>query len=180
MTRYGPVALLRPDHDLGSFDCGSEEQTAWLRTRARQAHQSDTVKVYVVCPRNELRVVGYYALAAGSVAPEHAPERITKGAGRYPVPVVILTRLGVDVSEQGHGLGAALVKDALLQSASIAESAGVRALLVHAETDQAAAFYEHLAIGFEPSPTHDLHLMLLMKDLRRAIRDAANLDLPTS
>jgi hypothetical protein len=50
---------------------------------------------------------GYYALSAGSIAHDDAPYRITKGIGRYPIPVIILTRLGVDVSEQGKRLGAA-------------------------------------------------------------------------
>lgn len=175
MTRYGRIEALRPDHDLESFNCGSAEPTGWLRRHARQAHQSDTAKVYVVCPQNERRVVGYYALAAGSVAHDAVPPRISKGIGRYPEPVVILTRLGVDVSEQGAGLGSALVRDALLQAASIAERAGVRALVVHGESDHAAAFYQRLGLGFGPSPTDPLHLILLMKDLRNAIRDAADI-----
>ena len=175
MTGYRPVEPLARDHGLEAFDCGSEEQTAWLRRHARQAHQSDTAKVYVVCPRDERRVAGYYALTAGSVAHEAVPPRVTTGIGRYPVPVIILTRLGVDLTEQGQGLGSALVRDALLQCASIADRAGVRALLVHAESEQAAGFYLRLGVGFEPSPTDPLHLLLLMKDLRQAIGDAAEL-----
>ena len=89
------------------------------------------------------------------------------------MPVVILTRLGVDLPEQGNGLGAALVRDALLQCALIAERAGVRALLVHAESELASGFYHRLGIGFEPAATDPLHLILLMKVLRQAIRDAA-------
>jgi len=174
VTRYGRIELLASDHDLESFDCGSEEQTTWLRRHGRQAHQSDTAKVYVVCGMHERRVLGYYALAAGSVGHDAVPPRITKGLGRYPVPVIVLPRLGVDVSEQGRGLGSALVRDALLQSASIAERVGVRALLIHAESERAATFYTRLGIGFEPSPTDPLHLVLLLKDLRQAVRDAAS------
>jgi len=179
VTRYGRVELLASDHVLESFDCGSEEQTTWLRRHGRQAHQSDTAKVYVVSRRHQREVVGYYALAAGSVGHDAVPPRNTKGIGRYPVPVIVLTRMGVDVSEQGRGLGGALVRDALLQAAAIAERVGVRALLIHAESDRAAAFYAHLGIGFEPSPTDPLHLVLLLKDLRQAIRDAASLSAPT-
>jgi GNAT superfamily N-acetyltransferase len=86
--------------------------------------------------------------------------------------VVLLTRLGVDVGEQGKGLGSALVRDALLQTAAIADRVGVRALLIHAETPEAADFYRGIDSGFEPSPTNPLHLLLLMKDLRAAIRAA--------
>jgi GNAT superfamily N-acetyltransferase len=173
VTRHGRIEPIGPDHDTDAFDCGSEEQTAWLVRHALQAHQSDTAKVYVVCLEGSRSVVGYYALAAGSIEHAAAPPRLTKGVGRYPVPVVILTRLGVDLDQQRRGLGSALVRDALFQVAAIAERVGVRALLIHAETPEAAAFYQGIDPGFETSPTDPLHLVLLIKDLRRAIRDAA-------
>ncbi|MDO8485836.1 MAG: hypothetical protein Q7S35_12920 [Candidatus Limnocylindrales bacterium] len=53
---------------------------------------------------------------------------------------------------------------------------GVRALLIHAETPEAAEFYRRIHPGFLPSPTDPLHLVLLMKDLRAAIREAAASD----
>lgn len=174
MSRYAQVEPLSTDHETAEFDCGSEAQTAWLRRHALQASQSDTSKVYVVCLAGARRVVGYYALAAGSVGHDSAPPRIAKGLGRYPIPIILLTRLGVDVGEQGRGLGSALVRDALLQTASIADRVGVRALLVHAETPDAAEFYRGIDPGFEPAPTDPLHLVLLMKDLRAAIRAAAD------
>jgi GNAT superfamily N-acetyltransferase len=173
VTRYGGVEPLARDHEVAAFDCGSDSQNTWLRRHGLQAHQSDTARVYVVCLQDTRTAVGYYALAAGSISHEDAPPRVAKGIGRYPVPVVILTRLGVDVGEQGRGLGSALVRDALFQAAAIAERVGVRALLIHAETPEAAAFYQRLDIGFEESPTDQLHLVLLMKDLRAGIREAA-------
>lgn len=173
MTRFGPVEPLARDHDTAAFDCGSDAQTSWLRRHALQAHQSDTAKVYVVCRAGTRRVVGYYALAAGAVAHDQVQPRIVTGLGRYPVPVILLTRLGVDLNEQGQGLGSALVRDALLQTASIAERLGVRALLIHAETPEAAAFYGRIDPGFASSPTDPLHLVLLLKDLRAALREAA-------
>jgi GNAT superfamily N-acetyltransferase len=172
VTRYGRIESIAQDHDTRSFDCGSEEQTSWLVGHALQAHRSDTARVYVVCLEGTRSVVGYYALAAGSIEHRAAPPRLTKGVGRYPVPVVILTRLGVDMGEQGRGLGSALVQDALFQVAAIAERVGVRALLIHAETSEAAAFYRRIDPGFETSPTDPLHVVLLIKDLRRAISDA--------
>lgn len=174
MTRYQPVELLAARHDRSAFDCGSAEQTAWLQRHALSAQQVDTARVYVVCRVADAGVVGYYALVAGAVQPEDASERLSAGAGRYPIPVVILARLGVDVEEQGHGLGAALLRDALLQTAAVATKIGVRALLVHAESDAAAGFYRHFDSAFEPSPTDPLHLILLMKNIRAAVRKAAS------
>jgi hypothetical protein len=42
--------------------------------------------------------------------------------------------------------------------------------LVHSESEEARAFYLHLVPEFEPSPTDSLHLVLLMKDIRRTLR----------
>jgi hypothetical protein len=82
--------------------------------------------------------------------------------------VVILTRLGVDLSCQGFDLGKALVVDALRRVAAAFEVIGVRALLIHCENDIARDFYLRLA-KFDASPTDPLHLFLLMKDLRKAL-----------
>ena len=78
---------------------------------------------------------------------------------------MILARLAVTQSEQRHGFGAALLKDALRRTAQAADIAGIRALFVHAKDDDARAFYERF--DFRPSPTDPYHLFLLMKDILR-------------
>jgi GNAT superfamily N-acetyltransferase len=168
VSRYRPPERLAPEHDVGGFDCGSPAQTDWLRKHALQAQAAGTSVVYVTCLVDDGRVVGYFALAAGSVELADAPPRVTAGAGRYRIPVVLLTRLGVDTGEQVQGPGRALLKEALLRTAGAADTIGARALLIHAESEAARAFYMHLA-EFEPSPSDPLHLYLLMKDLRRAV-----------
>ena len=110
-------------------------------------------------------MVGYYALAAASVFPADATERLLKGQPRErPVPVVLLARLAVDKEHQGRGLGQSLLRDALLRVGIAAESIGVRALIVHALNEPARAWY--MGFGFQESPTDPMHLILLMKDLR--------------
>jgi len=157
----GPEPLTAA-HDVRNFDCGKQGLTEWLRRYALQSHQAGAARVYAV--HRTGRVVGYSALAAGSVEPDEAPERVRKGLARHPIPVILLARLAVDISEQRQGLGAALLKDALRRTASAADEIGARAILVHAKDDEAKAFYRHF--DFEPSPTDPLHLFLLMKDLR--------------
>lgn len=168
MAEFAPVVPLAPAHDTTTFDCGSKAQTEWLRRYALQAQSAGTSRVYVTTAPGSPAVLGYYALAAGSVEPAGASGRLRKGIGRQPIPVVLLTRLGVDARVQGLGLGAALVRNALFRVSAAADVIGVRALLIHAESDRARAFYEHIA-EFEPSPTDPLQLILLMKDLRRAL-----------
>lgn len=166
MEQLSGPGPLTAAHDVSNFDCGKQELTEWLRRYALQNQQAGAARVYVV--HRSGRVVGYYALAASSVEPEEAPERVKKGLARHPIPVILLARLAVDVSEQGQGLGRALLKDALSRSASAADEIGARAILVHAKDDEAQAFYRHF--DFEPSPTDLLHLFLLMKDLRAILR----------
>jgi GNAT superfamily N-acetyltransferase len=114
-------------------------------------------------------VVGYYSISAGSVSVEEAPARISKGLARHPIPVILLARLVVDKDERSTGLGKALLKDALRRIAQAADIVGARAVLVHAIDEQARKFYQHF--DFEPSPLHELQVMLLMKDLRKALEE---------
>ncbi|MCX5969695.1 MAG: GNAT family N-acetyltransferase [Cyanobacteria bacterium] len=156
-------------HQLTGFRCSFEEQTAWLVEVARQAHGTGTTRIFVVTEMNQPVVVAYYAWCIASVAILNLPERLRCGAGRYPQPVALLARLGVDERHEGQGLGAALLADVITRVASLSEAIGCRCLLVHAESEQARGFYEHLIPEFERSPTDPLHLVLLLKDIRRTL-----------
>ena len=170
--RYLTPRLLGPDHVLDRFECRSAEQTQWLRRHARQANASGTARVQVVTEIDSAEVVAYYAWAMASVAVADAPTRLHRGAGRYPQPVALLARLGVSVDHEGQGLGAALLQDVIARTADLGTEIGCRGLLVHAETEQARDFYLHLVAEFEPSPTDDLDLVLLMKDIHKTLRGA--------
>lgn len=140
ITRLSPVEALARTHDLSSFDCGLHPSlNDWLKRFAWTNQQNESSRTYVVHRAN--RVVAYYSIATGSVAKEEAPERIAKGLANHPIPVILLTRLAVDKSEQGTGLGKAMLKDAMIRVAAAADIVGARALLVHAIDEKAAAFY---------------------------------------
>ncbi len=161
-----PLPLSRPvplqaRHDVSAFDCGVSALNSFLQRFALQNQGSRAARTYVAT-RGEV-VVGYYTLAAGSVQRDETPARVAKGLPKHPVPVILLARLAVDRTEQGRGLGASLLKDALVRAAAAADLIGCRAVLVHAKDDAAAAFYRHF--GFEPPTGQPLRLYLLMKDL---------------
>jgi len=169
MTRYHLPRLLDTGHEVDRFECQSSEQTDWLRHHARQAHAAGTAKVLVVTELDSAEVVAYYAWSMASVSVEDAPERVRRGAGRYPQPVALLARLGVSVDHEGRGLGAGLLADVIGRTAELGTAIGCRGLLVHAETPEARDFYLHLIPEFKPSPTDPLHLVLLMKDILRTL-----------
>lgn len=168
MSRYAAPELLGPHHDTTEFDCGSSAQTSWLRKYALAAQQIGSSRVYVACRKDENRVVGYHALAAASIKHDDASEGVKSGLPRYPIPATLLTRLGVDQSEQGQGLGKALVVDAIRRSIAAAAEVGSVAMLIHAEGPPAREFYLHLA-EFEESPSDPLHLMLRIEALKATL-----------
>jgi len=45
-------------------------------------------------------VIGYYALAVGSVEQEHVPERVKKGLAKHAMPIKLLARVAVDLHWQ--------------------------------------------------------------------------------
>lgn len=160
------VEKLSDVHVVSSFDCGNDALTDWLKRHALTSQKTDSARTYVV-HRNR-QVVGYYALTPGSVRKEEASHRVAKGMPNYPIGVILLARLAVNLSERNTGLGKALLKDALLRIEAAADLVSARAVLVHAIDEKARRFYEHF--GFEPSPVNPFQLMLLMKDLRAKYR----------
>lgn len=168
--RYRPPRLLEAGDVLQDFECRSVEQTEWLRHHARQAHAAGTAKVLVVTPIESKLVAAYYAWSMAGISIEDAPARARKGAGRYPQPVALLARLAVSLHHEDQGLGAGLLADAIGRAAQLGVEIGCRGLLVHAETPEARDFYLHLIPEFEASPTDELHLVLLMKDILKTLR----------
>lgn len=165
MSLRGP-APLGPQHQLEGFDCGKPALNDWLLRHARQAQGSGSAKTFVVAEDD--RVAGYFSLTVGQIDTLDAPERICKGMGQYPIPVVILARLAVSKIDQGRGIGFGMLQDAIRRTMLISEQAGIRAMLTHPTDEQAAKFYSRF--GFTASPAGEQQLLLLLKDARRWVR----------
>ena len=161
--KIGAPQPLGAHHLLDSFDCGKPTLNDWLLRHARQAQSSGSAKTFVATA--DERVVGYFSLTVGQIDTFDAPERIRKGMGQYPLPVVILARLAVSQSDQGRGIGFGLLQDAIRRTVLIAEQAGIRAMLTHPLDEEAARFYARF--GFIASPLREQQWLLLLKDARR-------------
>lgn len=156
---------LNAQHCLEGFDCGKPALNDWLLRHARQAQGSGSAKTFVVT--DDDRVVGYFALTVGQVDTLEVPERIRKGMGQYPVPVVILARLAVSLKDQGRGIGVGMLQNAIRRTFLIAEQAGIRAMLTHPIDEDATRFYTRF--GFIASPLREQQLLLLLKDARQYV-----------
>ena len=152
------------EHIAGSFDCGVSSLDQWLHRQALKNEASGASRTFVVC--FEEKVVGYYALATGSVLRSQAPGKIKREMPE-PIPVMVLGRLAVDRRWQGSGLGSGLLRDAVLRTYTVSKHVGVRALLVHALSEEAKEFY--LRHGFMQSPIDPMTLMLNLLDVQRVL-----------
>ena len=160
-----PPQPLADAHRLEEFYCGHASLDHWLLRYARQAQNSGSARTFVVCDGD--RVAGYFSLTVGQIDTLEAPERVRRGMGQYPIPVVILARLAVDTAYQGKGLGRGMLQDAIRRTIAVADQAGIRALLTHPIDAGAEAFYRRF--GFEPTTVREQQLILLLKDARRFV-----------
>ena len=142
-------------HRLESFRCTEATLETWLKQRAWQNHLNGASRCFVVCAGKD--VVGYYALAAGAVSHDKTPGGVRCNMPD-PIPVVVLGRLAVHADWAGQGIGAGLLKDAVLRSLRLSKDMGIRAMLCHAINEEAKRFYLHH--GFAVSPIEPLTVML--------------------
>lgn len=153
---------LATTHRLDDFACGEAALDEWLKRRALANQLSGASRTFVVA-NSEQCVIGYYAIAAGAVS-HHAATSAVRRNMPDPVPVMVLARLAVDHRAQGLKLGGAMLQDAVNRTVTVAQNAGVRALLVHALHDRAKDFYAHY--GFQASPLHPMTLMLRLNTVK--------------
>ena len=113
-------------------------------------------------------MVGYYALATGSVERNIATGNFSRGMPE-PIPVIVLARLVIDKNYQGKRLGAALLKDTMLRTVTIANNVGIRGLLVHAISEDAKRFY--LKYGFQESPMDPMTLLLTVNNIKKNLSE---------
>jgi predicted N-acetyltransferase YhbS len=159
--RYDPAR-----HDLTGFSCGNELLDRWLVRYAGQNQSRDAARTFVAATDSQ-RVYGYYTLLAGQLGHRAATPETSKGLSQhFPIPVAILARLAVDVDYQGHKIGAALLSDALTRVVRASEQVAVRAVVVHAVDENAAAFYERF--GFQALSDAPRTLMVTLAALRAA------------
>ena len=162
MTHPLRIEKLQRGHAVEAFDCRREALNSFLIRYALQNQQAGASQTYVAVSEEE--VIGYYTLVVGQVEYDDAPERLKKGLARHPVPIMLLARLSIAANWQGKGLGAGLLKDAMMRTVQAADIAGIRAFAVHAKDDEAKAFYGRF--DFIAAPSDPYHLFRLMKDVR--------------
>ena len=166
-----PTRRLRGADRLRSFDSGLSALNEWHLGLALADQRAGRSVTYVLS--RDSRIIGFYTLAPHLVEADDPATRLSAGLPvRRPIPVFLLAHLGLDRSEHGGGLGAALLQDALKRCAAAGTEIGGRAVVVDAKGDALAGFYRRF--GFTPLRGNPRHLYVLMKDLRRSLSEAAH------
>jgi GNAT superfamily N-acetyltransferase len=164
INALAPPEPLAAAHELDEFESGVATLDTWLKHRARRNEAEGASRTFVLCEGR--RVIGYYSLAAGSILHSAATGKVRRNMPD-PAPVLLLARLAVDRNWHGKGLGADLLSNAVLRALGAADSVGVRAILVHAISEKAKAFYEKY--GFRPSPVEPMTLMITIDEATRML-----------
>lgn len=168
-TRQWREEALTRDHDRTGFDCGVPALNDYLRRYARQNHESGGAKTFVAAAVDApSTVLGYYTIAPGAIDFADVPAAVTRGLGRYDVPVFRLGRLAVAVREQGHGLGGALLMAAGRRALAVAAAVGGVALVIDAKDEAAAGWYERF--GALRLLEHPLALVLPLATIEAALK----------
>jgi len=154
-----PPEKLNSSHQIEGFNSGNSQLDDWLKRRALKNELDGASRTYVLC-LGEV-VIAYYCLANGAVAQTIATGGVRRNMPD-PIPVMVIGRLAVDHRWQGKGIGRALLRNAILRTLQAAEIAGIRAILIHAISEEAKQFYEKC--GFTASPIDPMTLMVKVKD----------------
>jgi len=158
MTLSAPFSIV----SLGEMDSdrviktGSIALDRYLREQASQDMRRRIAYCFLALT-NDKQIAGYYTLSAGSALLNDLQQNIIKKLPRYPsVPIVRMGRLAVDKSFQGHGLGGALLADALERAAK--SEIAAYAMVVDAKDETAVVFYQHHGFISFPSSHKTLFL----------------------
>lgn len=156
-------------HNQTGFTCGIESLDRYFKTQANQDMKRKANGVFVLIdPNKPIEVLGYYTLCATVLAQGEVPLNARKHVPRYPVvSATLVGRLAVTTDQQGQGLGALLLADAVKRAYTSASSVGSSMLVVDALNEQAAAFY--LANGFIRLPD-SLRLILPMQVIAKLMK----------
>lgn len=142
MSNY-KIITFDKSYEKDNFDCGNAQLNEYLKKYASQDIKRRIAQVFIICPRNSEKIIGFYTLSASSIKADSLPEKIAKKLPKYPIPVCLLGRLAVDKKEQGKGIGGLLLADVIKRVIKASEFLAIYALIVEAKNETAKRFYLH-------------------------------------
>jgi GNAT superfamily N-acetyltransferase len=147
VARAVEIRPLTRDDDRSGFSCGHGDLDRFFEHYAGQNQFKLHLAVTYVAVVQE-RIAGFATVAPSSLERAMVPSpRLRKRLPSYPLPVLRLARLGVDVRAQGLGIGRELLRFVLGLAIEQRDRLGCVGVVTDAKLD-AVSFYQGL--GFQP------------------------------
>jgi hypothetical protein len=157
------IESLNDGHDRAAFESGVEPLDRYLRTQASQDVRKRVASCFVLT-NGSVAPLGYYTLAATSVALTDLPASLSKKLPRYPaIPATLMGRLAVDARHRGQRLGELLLFDAF--SRALRAEIATYAFVVDAKDETAAGFYS--AYNFLPLTAPGRRMFVPMAEIAK-------------
>ena len=146
MAKAVDIRALARDDDRSDFSCGQADLDRFFEHYAGQNQFKLHLAVTYVALIDG-KVAGFATIAPSSLERASVPSaRLRKRLPSYPLPILRVARLGVDLRAQGRGIGKALLRHTLGLALSQRDLLGCVGVLADSKPD-ALAFYATL--GFQ-------------------------------
>jgi len=163
------VEPLGRHHDRAGFSCGVQELDGYFARQAGQDTRRRIATVFVIVDEDKpSKALGFYTLSAITISARELPEKMARKLPRHPLSAALIGRLAIDLAEQGAGLGASLIMDAVSRALAVSAEVAIFAIVVDAKDEDAKRFYQHFGIRSLAGGRHRLFWPLtpIAKDLR--------------
>jgi GNAT superfamily N-acetyltransferase len=151
------------------FYSGNPELDRYLKQYALKNDRDGISRTFVAFSSEDSRAIaGYYSCCAGAISSEDFPLELRESLPRYPIPIILIGKLGVERSMQGRGLGKHLLFHALENALNVSQKVGIFAVRVDAIDETAKGFYTKS--GFRALPDIPLSLYLRIETFKQALK----------
>jgi len=159
------IRILKKSDDRSSFSCGEIALDYYFQKYAGQNQFKHFVGTTYIST-DDTKIFGFVTVSVGSLMRDDLPKNIQKKFPAYPLPILHITRLGVDIRYQNRGVGKELMVMVFRLAIEQKEKFGCIGVVVDAKID-AVEFYKKL--GFVElevkrglSRTHPLPIPMFM------------------
>lgn len=150
------IRALRHDDDRSRFRSGDADLDCFFIKYAGQnqfRHHLGTTYVAV----DAGRILGFITVSPGQLESEELPAALARRLPKYPLPVLRLARLAVDLSCRGQGLGKELLAAVFEMALRMATDYGCVGILVDAKPG-AVEFYAKFGFSARTAVSGAMHV----------------------
>ena len=136
------IRVLKKEDDRDSFSCGDIALNYFFKRFAGQNQFKHYIGTTYIATDNK-NILGFVTVSTGSLIKEDLPQKQRKKFPCYPLPILRISRLGVDKKYKNMGVGMQLLKSMFKLALKQKEMFGCIGVAVDAK-DDAVDFYKKL------------------------------------